>query len=137
MGPKRRELVNDLPFISSDRLQLAGHGHDAGERKLLAERADLLDAFDEIAPSIEIAGEPAEGDGRYHRCDAASRSTPADVVERFFSWISRNRRLWKDPEATLASPRVGGSAFDRKCEAHPLKVSVLNYRDSIKNSGVS
>src|SRR5829696_4158645 len=25
------------------------------------------------------------------------------VVERFFAWISRNRRLWKDPEATLAS----------------------------------
>jgi hypothetical protein len=24
-------------------------------------------------------------------------------VERFFAWISRNRRLWKDPEATLAS----------------------------------
>src|SRR5215213_792091 len=25
------------------------------------------------------------------------------VVERFFAWISRNRRLWKDPEATLTS----------------------------------
>src|SRR5215213_1641870 len=25
------------------------------------------------------------------------------VVKRFFGWISRNRRLWKDPEATLAS----------------------------------
>jgi len=25
------------------------------------------------------------------------------VVERFFGWISRNRRLWKDPESTLAS----------------------------------
>jgi transposase len=28
------------------------------------------------------------------------------VVERFFGWISRNRRLWKDPEATLASARA-------------------------------
>jgi transposase len=28
------------------------------------------------------------------------------VVERFFAWISRNRRLWKDPEATLASVRA-------------------------------
>jgi transposase len=28
------------------------------------------------------------------------------VVERFFAWISRNRRLWKDPEATLASARA-------------------------------
>ena len=25
------------------------------------------------------------------------------VVERFFGWIRRNRRLWRDPEATLAS----------------------------------
>lgn len=25
------------------------------------------------------------------------------VVQRFFAWISRKRRLWKDPEATLAS----------------------------------
>src|SRR3954454_25244477 len=28
------------------------------------------------------------------------------VVERFFGWISRNRRLWKDPEATLTSARA-------------------------------
>ncbi len=28
------------------------------------------------------------------------------VVERFFAWISRNRRLRKDPEATLASARA-------------------------------
>ena len=28
------------------------------------------------------------------------------VVERFFAWISRNRRLWKDPEATLTPARA-------------------------------
>ncbi len=28
------------------------------------------------------------------------------VVERFFAWISRNRRLWKGPEATLTSARA-------------------------------
>ena len=28
------------------------------------------------------------------------------VVERFFAWISRNRRLWKDPEASIASAKV-------------------------------
>jgi transposase len=28
------------------------------------------------------------------------------VVERFFGWISRNRRLWRDAEATLASARA-------------------------------
>lgn len=25
------------------------------------------------------------------------------VIERFFAWINRNRRLWKDPEATIFS----------------------------------
>jgi transposase len=28
------------------------------------------------------------------------------VVERFFAWISRNRRLWKDSEAILVSPQA-------------------------------
>ena len=28
------------------------------------------------------------------------------VAERFFAWISCNRRLWKDPEATLAPVRA-------------------------------
>jgi putative transposase len=28
------------------------------------------------------------------------------VVERFFAWIRRHRRLWKDPEATLVSART-------------------------------
>ncbi len=28
------------------------------------------------------------------------------IVERFFAWISRNRRLWKDPEATIASAKA-------------------------------
>ena len=28
------------------------------------------------------------------------------VVERFLAWISRNRRLWKDPEATIESARA-------------------------------
>lgn len=38
------------------------------------------------------------------------------VDERFFAWISRNRQLWRDPEATLASAR----AFLRLCHApHP------------------
>ena len=28
------------------------------------------------------------------------------VVERFLAWISRNRRLWKDPEAIIESARA-------------------------------
>lgn len=33
------------------------------------------------------------------------------VVERFFAWISRNRRLWKDPETTIASAQAFLYAF--------------------------
>ena len=39
------------------------------------------------------------------------------VVERFFAWISRNRRLWKDPEATLASARAFLYAA-QSCSSH-------------------
>jgi len=28
------------------------------------------------------------------------------AVERFFAWINRNRRLWKDPEATMESAKA-------------------------------
>jgi transposase len=27
-------------------------------------------------------------------------------TERFFAWINRNRRLWKDPEATIKSAKA-------------------------------
>jgi putative transposase len=37
------------------------------------------------------------------------------VVERFFAWVSRNRRLWKDPEATLASAKAFLYAAAVKC----------------------
>jgi hypothetical protein len=35
-----------------------------------------------------------------------SRRSCCWVVERFFAWISRNRRLWRDPEATIASAKA-------------------------------
>ena len=33
-------------------------------------------------------------------------SRPTRHPQRFFAWIGRNRGLWKDPEATLASARA-------------------------------
>ena len=61
-----------------------------------------------------FAGEgPATATSHHHRDrQEAARSgrvcrSPAPVGgRRFFAWISRNRRLWKDPEATLASARA-------------------------------
>jgi putative transposase len=49
--------------------------------------------------TIEIVKKPADQVGfavHPRRC----------VVERFFAWISPNRRLWRDPEATLASAKA-------------------------------
>ena len=45
---------------TSARLQLVGHGLEASEHKLLAERCDLLDAFHETAPTIDVANAPEE-----------------------------------------------------------------------------
>lgn len=48
-------------FLSgADTLQLVGHGEEGTERRVLAERVDLLDAFDETAPNIAVAASPDE-----------------------------------------------------------------------------
>lgn len=81
-------LLSGALIGPSERLQLVGHGHESGERKLLAERCDLLDAFDESAPAIEIAGEPDEVSGNLrHRCWRYARlfadsSIDVDVTTR-------------------------------------------------------
>lgn len=58
-GDVGRSLVTHLLrgslMSASDRLQLVGHGVEGTERKLLAVRCDLLDAFDETAPDIDVA----------------------------------------------------------------------------------
>ena len=48
---------------ATDKLQLVGHGVEGTERTVLAERVDLLDAFDEKAPRIEVAATPEEVTG--------------------------------------------------------------------------
>ena len=48
---------------ASDWLQLVGHGVEGTERRLLAERCDLLDAFDEAAPPIEVRRSPMRSPG--------------------------------------------------------------------------
>lgn len=87
---------------ASDRLQLIGHGLEGAERKVLAERVDLLDAFDETAPPIDVAGLPEDvaGDivvmaagatvsGRMRtRRDLAMANRP--VFETFASALARN-----------------------------------------------
>ena len=48
---------------TTDELQLVGHGVEGTERMVLAERVDLLDAFDETAPRIGVATTPEEVTG--------------------------------------------------------------------------
>jgi putative transposase len=57
--------------------------------------------------TVEIVRKPPDQSLPPRGWGAASHSIPRRwVVERFFAWTSRNRRLWKDPEATLASARA-------------------------------
>jgi putative transposase len=66
-----------------------------------ASRAALRAPIDSTATAItvEIVRKPADQVG-------FAVHPRRWVVERFFAWISRNRRLWKDPEATLASAKA-------------------------------
>jgi malate dehydrogenase len=63
-GEVGRSLATNLLrgglMTTTDELQLLGHGVEGTERMVLAERVDLLDAFDEMAPRIEVAATPKE-----------------------------------------------------------------------------
>ena len=74
-------------------------------------------SFPFIAKAFADAGYAAERPARATCISVEIVKKPADqigfavhprrwVVERFFAWINRNRRLWKDPEATLRSARA-------------------------------
>ena len=54
------------------------------------------------------------------------------VVERFFAWINRNRRLWKDAEATIAS----ATAFLYAAAAMVLiRLSLIHISMCIRDRG--
>jgi hypothetical protein len=50
------------------------------------------------------------------------------VVERFFAWINRNRRLAKDFEATIASQRLSFTPPPLCCsyEGSPVEQAIRN-----------
>lgn len=90
-------------FLSgADTLQLVGHGKEGAERRVLAERVDLLDAFDETAPNIEVAADPDEVHGDIvvmaagttvstqtrTRRELAAKNRP--VMESFAAALERN-----------------------------------------------
>jgi hypothetical protein len=82
-------------LTASDRLQLVGHGVEGTERRLLAERCDLLDAFDavEALPSdIRVVLEPFVTAHCLHSCPNATANATWDVIHagdavRSASWL--------------------------------------------------
>jgi malate dehydrogenase len=54
-GMLAAQLLRDNLLESDDRLLLVGHGTDSTERRLLAVKSDLLDAFDDRRVRIEVA----------------------------------------------------------------------------------
>lgn len=115
---------------ASDRLQLIGHGLEGAERKVLAERVDLLDAFDETAPRIDVAGIPDDvaGDivvmaagatvsGRMRtRRDLAMANRP--VFETFASALARNG-TGREVVVVVTNPvELGVEIFSRYLERH-------------------
>jgi len=96
------QLLRGGFMTATDTLQRVGHGAEGAERRVLAERVDLLDAFDETAPRIEVAGTPDEVCGDIvvvaggvtvskqtrTRSELAAKNRP--VFEAFAAALSRN-----------------------------------------------
>ncbi len=95
-------LLRSGLMSATDELQLVGHGVEGTERVVLAERVDLLDAFDEMAPRIEVAATPEEVTGDIvvmaagatvskqtrTRRELAAKNRP--VLEAFATALARN-----------------------------------------------
>ncbi|HEV2124197.1 MAG TPA: lactate dehydrogenase [Chloroflexota bacterium] len=122
-------LLRDL-IGASDRLQFIGLGLEGAERKVLAERVDLLDAFNETAPRIDVSGIPDDvaGDivvmaagatvsGRMRtRRDLAMANRP--VFETFASALARNG-TGREVVVVVTNPvELGVEIFSRYLERH-------------------
>jgi malate dehydrogenase len=123
-------LLRSGLLTASDRLQLVGHGVEGTERRLLAERCDLLDAFDETAPSIDVAALPTEVAGdvivmaagatvdQQHpsRRDLADSNRP--VFETFATALARHG-TGREVVVVVTNPvELGVEIFSRHLERH-------------------
>ncbi len=123
-------LLRDGLMTASDRLQLIGHGLEGTERKVLAERVDLLDAFDETAPRIDVAGLPDDVTGDIvvmaagatvsekvrTRRDLAMANRP--VFETFASALARNG-TGREVVVVVTNPvELGVEIFSHYLERH-------------------
>jgi malate dehydrogenase len=90
---------------TTDELQLVGHGVEGTERTVLAERVDLLDAFDETAPRIEVAATPEEVSGSI--VVVAAGATVSKQTRTRRELAAKNRPLFEAFAAALARNGMG------------------------------
>ena len=114
----------------TDELQLVGHGTEGTERMVLAERVDLLDAFDETAPRIEVAATPEEVTGDIvimaagatvskqtrTRRELAAKNRP--VFEAFAEALARNGAGQGGVVIVTNPVELGVEIFSRHLDRH-------------------
>ena len=130
-------------ITASDRLQLIAHGPEGTERKLLAERVDLLDAFEETAPRIDLAGTPDDVAGDIvvmaagatvsetmrTRRDLAMANRP--VFETFGAALARNG-TGREVVVVVTNPvELGVEIFSRCLERHRV-LGMGTQQDSLR-----
>jgi malate dehydrogenase len=89
----------------SDELQLVGHGAKQTERMLLAIRVDLLDAFDETAPTIRIAPDLEDVRGEVIVMAAGATVSPERPSRRDLA--EANRPVFEELGAAIARSGSG------------------------------
>src|SRR5262245_49486638 len=136
-------LLRGGVLTASDRLQLVGHGVEGTERRLLAERCDLLDAFDEVAPPIEVAAFPEEVAGDIivmtagstvdpqhpSRRDLAAGNLP--VFETFATALARHG-TGREVVVVVTNPvELGVEVFSRALDRHRV-LGMGAHQDSLR-----
>ena len=89
----------------SDELQLVGHGAKQTERMLLAIRVDLLDAFDETAPTIRVAPDLEDVRGEVIVMAAGATVSPERPSRRDLA--EANRPVFEELGAAIARSGSG------------------------------
>lgn len=146
-GEVRRALSVHLlrgEFLSgADTLQLVGHGQEGAERRVLAERVDLLDAFDETAPNVEVAAAPDEVFGDVvamaagatvstqtrTRRELAAKNRP--VFESFAAALERNGSGSERVVVVTNPVELGVGIFSRRLERRRV-LGMGAHQDSLR-----
>jgi malate dehydrogenase len=114
------QLLERRVLPPSARLQLVGHRGGRREHELWGLRADLEDAFEDEAPSIELALEPTEVDATSSSCWPARRSRRIPTSPPT-AWHSDARTSASSRPTPTPSP--AGMAHPRRSSCSPTPSS--------------